>query len=145
MEVIVAREVVGLRDDESIRVLRRDDGREICAHAVLLSLGVSWRMLEAPGCDRLVGCGVYYGAAPRTSWLDGVLARDEEGFVLAGPDLDGVAEWTLDRPRHLLEISIPGVFVAGDVRAGSAKRVGAAVGEGSMAIQFIHNHLRGRK
>jgi thioredoxin reductase (NADPH) len=63
--------------------------------------------------------------------------------VLTGPDLDG-AKWTLDRPRYLLESSIPGVFVAGDVRSGSVKRVGAAVGEGSMAIQFIHNHLRGR-
>ena len=85
---------------------------------------------------------VYIGAAPRTEWLDGVVERDEKGFVLTGPDLDG-AKWTLDRPRYLLESSIPGVFVAGDVRSGSVKRVGAAVGEGSMAIQFIHNHLRG--
>ena len=249
-EVIVAREVVGLRDDRANRVVCLDDGTELCAHAVLLSLGVSWRMLEAPGCDRLIGRGVYYGAAaaavptcrqrdvvllgagnsagqaalylarfarsvtmvapeadfserlseyllnrirgtqnihlrtsskvveveggdllekvtienvdtgarevvetstlfvyigaaPRTEWLEGVVERDEKGFVLTGPELDG-AKWTLDRPRYLLESSIPGVFVAGDVRSGSVKRVGAAVGEGSMAIQFIHNHLRGR-
>jgi thioredoxin reductase (NADPH) len=218
---------------------------------VLLALGVSWRMLEAPGCDRLIGRGVYYGAAaaavptchqrdvlmlgagnsaaqaalylaryarsvtvvapeedfsekmseylmhrvertsnirlrtgslvvgveggdllervtvenvktgeretietntlfvyigaaPSTDWLDGVVARDEHGFVLAGPDLEGRAPWSLARPRYLLETSIPGVFVAGDVRSGSVKRAGAAVGEGSMAIQFIHEHLRGR-
>lgn len=251
-EVVVAREVVGLRDEGSHRIVLLDDGEEVCAHAVLLALGVSWRMLEAPGCDRLTGRGIYYGAAaaavptcrqrdvvmlgagnsagqaalylaryarsvtmiapeadfsekmseyllnrigaaenihlrpgskvveveggehlerlmvedvesgergvvetnalfvyigaaPRTEWLDGVVMRDERGFVLAGPELEGRAEWTLDRPRYLLETSVPGVFVAGDVRAGSVKRVGAAVGEGSMAIQFIHNHLRGRK
>lgn len=251
-EIIVAREVVGIRDAESNRVVTLDDGTELCAHAVLLSLGVSWRMLEAPGCDRLIGRGVYYGAAaaavptcrqrdvillgagnsagqaalylsryarsvemvapeqdfsekmseyllnriqgtenihlrtgskvvevkggdlletvtienvetgereqvetstlfvyigaaPRTEWLEGAVARDEKGFVLTGPALDGKVEWTLDRPRYLLETSIPGVFVAGDVRSGSVKRVGAAVGEGSMVIQFIHNHLRGAR
>ena len=87
---------------------------------------------------------VYIGAAPQTAWLDGVVERDENGFVLAGPDLEGKVEWPLDRARYLLETSLPGVFVAGDVRSGSVKRVGAAVGEGSMAIQFIHNHLRGQ-
>jgi thioredoxin reductase (NADPH) len=88
---------------------------------------------------------VYIGAAPQTEWLDGVLARDEKGFVLAGPELQDRADvhWELERPCYLLETSVSGVFVAGDVRAGSVKRVGAAVGEGSMAIQFIHEHLRG--
>jgi thioredoxin reductase (NADPH) len=86
---------------------------------------------------------VYIGAAPRTEWLQGVLELDEKGFIQAGGACsDG--EWTLDRPRFLLETSMPGVFVAGDVRAGSVKRVGAAVGEGSIAIQFIHEHVRGR-
>ena len=67
--------------------------------------------------------------------------RDDHGFILAGPDLKDVVGWTLDRPPHHLETSVPGVFVAGDVRAESAKRVAAAVGEGSMAVMLVHRYL----
>jgi thioredoxin reductase (NADPH) len=91
-----------------------------------------------------VTCGrmfVFIGAAPYTDWLDGVVARDDHGFILAGPDLRNVCGWTLDRPPHHLETSVPGVFVAGDVRAESAKRVAAAVGEGSMAVMLVHRYL----
>ncbi|HNM84906.1 MAG: FAD-dependent oxidoreductase [Mycobacterium sp.] len=95
-----------------------------------------------------VDCGrmfVFIGAEPRTNWLDGIVARDDHGFILAGPDLRSDADvsvgWTLDRPPHHLETSVPGVFVAGDVRAESAKRVAAAVGEGSMAVMFVHRYL----
>jgi thioredoxin reductase (NADPH) len=91
-----------------------------------------------------VTCGrmfVFIGAEPCTEWLDGVVARDDHGFVLAGPDLRNVCGWTLDRPPHHLETSVPGVFVAGDVRAESAKRVAAAVGEGSMAVMLVHRYL----
>jgi thioredoxin reductase (NADPH) len=84
---------------------------------------------------------VFIGAEPRTDWLDGVVARDEHGFVLSGPDLKNVIGWALDRPPHHLETSVPGVFVAGDVRAESAKRVAAAVGEGSMAVMLVHRYL----
>ena len=83
----------------------------------------------------------FIGATPRTKWLDGVVARDEHGFILTGPDLKDVCGWTLDRPPHHLETSVPGVFVAGDVRADSAKRVAAAVGEGSMAVMLVHRYL----
>ncbi|MDV3127494.1 FAD-dependent oxidoreductase [Mycobacterium sp. 21AC1] len=83
----------------------------------------------------------FIGATPRTDWLDGVVARDGHGFILAGPDLRDVCGWTLDRPPHHLETSVPGVFVAGDVRADSAKRVAAAVGEGSMAVMLVHRYL----
>lgn len=83
----------------------------------------------------------FIGAEPRTKWLDGVVARDDHGFILAGPDLRDVVGWTLDRPPHHLETSVPGVFVAGDVRAESAKRVAAAVGEGSMAVMLVHRYL----
>jgi thioredoxin reductase (NADPH) len=89
-------------------------------------------------CDRLF---IFIGAAPRTEWLDGVLARDDHGFILTGPDLRTVCGWTLDRPPHHLETSVPGVFVAGDVRSESAKRVAAAVGEGSMAVMLVHRYL----
>lgn len=91
-----------------------------------------------------VSCGrmfIFIGAAPRTDWLDGVLARDDHGFVLTGPDLRNVCGWTLDRPPHYLETSVPGVFATGDVRAASAKRVAAAVGEGSMAVMLVHRYL----
>jgi thioredoxin reductase (NADPH) len=86
---------------------------------------------------------IFIGAAPGTSWLDGVVARDERGFVLAGPDLseDDLSEWPLDRPPYHLETSVPGVFATGDVRAESAKRVASAVGEGAMAVMLAHRYL----
>ena len=85
-------------------------------------------------------CFVFIGAAPRTDWLDGVVARDRAGFILAGPDAITPA-WPLARDPYLLETSVPGVFVAGDVRARSIKRVASAVGEGSMAVSLIHEYL----
>jgi len=91
---------------------------------------------------------VFIGAAPRTGWLDGMVARDPRGFVLAGPDLVIGGErprgWTLDRDPYHLETSVPGVFVAGDVRAESVKRVASAVGEGAMAVTLVHRYLEKR-
>ncbi|GAA2973758.1 FAD-dependent oxidoreductase [Actinokineospora diospyrosa] len=88
---------------------------------------------------------VFIGAAPRTDWLEGTLTRDRNGFVVAGPDLvvDGArpAGWDLDRDPYHLETSLPGVFVAGDVRAESVKRVASAVGEGAMAVTLVHRYL----
>jgi thioredoxin reductase (NADPH) len=83
---------------------------------------------------------VFIGAAPRTDWLDGVVARDARGFILAGADARA-AGWPLKRDPYLLETTVPGVFVAGDVRARSIKRVASAVGEGSMAVSLIHEYL----
>src|SRR6266542_3534627 len=88
---------------------------------------------------------VFIGAAPLTDWLEGVVARDSRGFVIAGPDLaaDGErpAGWVPDRAPYHLETSVPGVFVAGDARAESAKRVASAVGEGAMAVMLVHRYL----
>ena len=88
---------------------------------------------------------IYIGALPRTDWLEGTVVRDDRGFVVAGPDLikDGKppAGWNVDRAPFLLESSLPGVFVVGDVRHGSIKRVASAVGEGSIAVQFIHRYM----
>ncbi|MEU1657193.1 FAD-dependent oxidoreductase [Streptomyces griseofuscus] len=88
---------------------------------------------------------VFIGAAPLTDWLGDSVLRDERGFILAGPDLtpDGTppAGWELDRPPYHLETSVPGVFVAGDARAESAKRVASAVGEGAMAVMLVHRYL----
>jgi thioredoxin reductase (NADPH) len=88
-------------------------------------------------CD---ACFVFIGASPRTDWLEGVVKRDPRGFILAGPDVDGDG-WPLSRDPYLLETSVPGIFVAGDVRARSIKRVASAVGEGSMAVSLIHQYL----
>ena len=91
---------------------------------------------------------VFIGAAPRTEWLGDEVLRDEHGFVCTGPDLvvEGTrpAGWHLDRDPHHLESSIPGVFVAGDVRSQSVKRVASAVGEGAMAVSLVHRYLEAR-
>jgi thioredoxin reductase (NADPH) len=88
---------------------------------------------------------IFIGALPRTDWLDGLIERDTNGFILTGPDLmkDGKRPrgWPLDRDPGLLETSIPGIFAVGDVRHGSVKRVASGVGEGSIAIQFVHQYL----
>ena len=252
VELLTARDVVGLEQRGNAKVVRFDDGSEIAGHTVILATGVSYRMLDAPGLSELSGRGVFYGAAttegpacrsqdvyivggansagqaamyfaryaervvllvrgksldssmsrylidqidrvpnievhtctevaegaggehletltlrnnatgdaetvqaswlfvfigaaPRTDWLDGCLDRDSRGFVLTGPDLvvDGrrPAGWTLDRDPYHLEASVPGVFVAGDVRADSVKRVASAVGEGAMAVTLVHRYL----
>lgn len=88
---------------------------------------------------------ILIGAMPHTDWLSGLIERDERGFVLSGPDLmrDGKRPkgWTLDRDPGLLETNVPGIFVVGDVRKGSVKRVASGVGEGSVAISFVHQYL----
>ncbi len=226
------------------------DGREVSCRVVLLSTGVHWRRLDVPGTDRLLGAGVYYGAAlseastcsneeifivggansagqaavhfakyarkvtmlvrapslkasmskylidqiaatsnievetgatvqevsgeaqleciavskhgqttqrpssslfifigaaPKTDWLPECVLRDDRGFVLAGPDLRRNGKlpgfWSEERDPYLLETSLPGIFVAGDVRYGSVKRVASSVGEGSIAVQFMHQYL----
>jgi thioredoxin reductase (NADPH) len=90
---------------------------------------------------------VFIGAVPRTDWLPEAVLRDEKGFILAGPELKSsprfAAVWKEKRDPFLLETSVPGVFVAGDVRNGSIKRAASAVGEGSIAVQFAHQYLAG--
>jgi thioredoxin reductase (NADPH) len=251
-EILTTREVTGLQVSGSARTVRFTDGTSVDGHTVILSTGVAYRQLNAPGLAELTGRGVYYGsalteatscaeqdvyivggansagqaavylarhgakvtllvrgssleksmshylieqveripqitvrvctevveahgtdhleqltlrdantgatetvdaqylfvfigAAPLTDWLDGVLVRDDHGFVLAGPDLlvggKLPSTWPLDRAPYHLESSVPGVFVAGDVRAQSAKRVASAVGEGAMAVMLVHRYL----
>jgi thioredoxin reductase (NADPH) len=91
---------------------------------------------------------LFIGAAPLTDWLDGVVVRDSAGFVVSGPDLSVAGErprgWELDRMPYHLETSVPGVFVAGDARSESAKRVASAVGEGALAVMLVHRYLEKR-
>jgi thioredoxin reductase (NADPH) len=88
---------------------------------------------------------IFIGALPRTDWLAGLVERDDRGFILTGPDLIRDGEhpkgWTLERDPFLLETNVPGIFAVGDVRHGSVKRVASGVGEGSVAVQFIHQYL----
>lgn len=251
-EILTPTEAVGLELRGALRVVRLADGREVAARALLVATGVSYRMLDVPGAERLAGSGLYYGAAltealavrgghalivgggnsagqaamylarfaervtvlvrgpglaatmsryliaqieetpniavqyrrevtavhgesrlegvtvalrdtgeaevvpaealfvfigaaPRTDWLAGSVAVDELGFVPTGPALaaNGAppARWPLRRPPYWLEASVPGVFAAGDVRQRSVKRVASAVGEGAMALMFIHQYL----
>jgi thioredoxin reductase (NADPH) len=119
------------------------------------------QVVEALGEDRLTclricgpegeetvpanGLYIFIGAAPNTDWLPDRIMRDGNGFLLSGSDLkvDGkmMKSWNQPREPYLLETSVPGIFVAGDVRHGSVKRVASAVGEGSISVQFIHQYL----
>jgi thioredoxin reductase (NADPH) len=108
---------------------------------------VSWRTndqpIESHGIRHVF---VMTGAAPSTKWLDGCVTLDTRGFIKTGADLTQeelqAAEWPLSRPPHLLETSRPGIFAVGDVRAGNIKRVASAVGEGSIAVSFVHQALQ---
>lgn len=88
---------------------------------------------------------IFIGAMPHTDWLGGLVDRDDHGFILAGADLMSAGKrpkgWTVDRDPYMLETSVPGVFVVGDVRHRSVKRIASAVGEGSIAVQFVHQYL----
>jgi thioredoxin reductase (NADPH) len=252
-EILTPQEVAGVRAEGPSRVVRLADGNEIAGRAVLVASGISYRKLEIPGADKLIGAGVYYyapmsdaisnrdgeiyiiggansagqaamyfskfarrvtmvvrgdalsttmsqyledqiaatknitvlvnsnitevsggghcetvtlrnsktgeqntvpatavliyaGALPRTEWLAGVVERDELGYVISGQHLaqtDGHRPkgWTADRDPFYLETSVPGIFVAGDVRHRSAKGVTSGVGEGAMAVKLIHEYL----
>jgi len=253
VEILTPQEVSAVRAEHPYRIVTLSDGTEISCYALIITTGVAYRKLDAPGVERLTGRGVYYGAAqteafscknedvyviggansagqaamffsnharkvcilcrgddlrksmsdylvrqieekdnirvlldtsvdsvegeehleritmknsvtgesktvpahslfvfigaaPKTEWLDGVVERDERGFILSGADLmhDGKRPkgWRPDRDPFLLETSVPGIFVAGDVRHGSVKRCASAVGEGSIAIQFVHQYMR---
>jgi thioredoxin reductase (NADPH) len=92
-----------------------------------------------------VDCGglfIFIGADAETGWLPSEIALDPRGFVLTGPDVSAAGRWELERDPYLLETSVPGIFACGDVRFSPVKRCAAAVGEGSMAIAFVHQYLK---
>jgi thioredoxin reductase (NADPH) len=218
-EILVTRSIT--RIDAPNRLVHLDGGDVLRAKTIILACGVSWRRLSIEGFDRLVGKGVFYGAARSEAanahgldvhivgagnssgqaamffanharsvtilcrgatlaktegsgmsryLIDQLAARsnvhvlyrtevvaaqgansleaidefalDRAGYVLTGPDVGADSDWHLDRDRYLLETSVPGIFACGDVRSGPVKRVASAVGEGSLAIAFVHQYLR---
>ena len=145
----------GLADSMSSYLIRRiESASNISLHAQtqITALegaehleGVTWTAADgSPEPRKLRHVFLMLGALPNTPWLDGCVALDEHGFVKTGVDLQpqDLEGWSLPRLPYLLETSTPGVFAAGDVRAGSTKRIAAAVGEGSAAVQFMHRALR---
>jgi len=109
---------------------------------------VSWRDGESKDVEthKIRHVFIMTGATPNTKWLDGCVALDEDGFIKTGPALSAedlaAAHWPLARAPYLLETSVPGIFAVGDVRGGNIKRVASAVGEGSIAIAFVHEVLQ---
>ena len=100
---------------------------------------------RASGDVRRQDCGgvfVFIGADAETGWLPDEIARDARGYVLTGEAVVKAGRWRAERDPYLLETSVPGIFACGDVRASLVKRVAAAVGEGSMAIAFVHQFLQ---
>ena len=88
------------------------------------------------------GLFIMIGADAETAWLPPEIALNQRGYVLTGSEVRAAGHWELERDPYLLETSVPGVFACGDVRFGPVKRVAAAVGEGSMAIAFVHQYLK---
>jgi thioredoxin reductase (NADPH) len=131
IEQIAALENLEVRTGTSATLAEQEDGHLRRVH------------VTGPGGEETLdadACFVFIGAQPRTDWLEGVIARDARGFILAGRDAQA-AGWPLEREPAMLETTVPGVFVAGDVRARSIKRVASAVGEGSMSVSLIHEYL----
>ncbi len=128
IQLLTQTEIVSLLGDDRLRAVR-------------------WRNKQTEAIEEHPIAHVFMmtGAAPNTAWLDGCIALDEKGFVRTGLELSpedlAMARWPLARQPSLLETSLPGVFAVGDVRGGSVKRVASAVGEGSIAISFVHQVL----
>src|SRR3954470_18232027 len=147
----------GLADSMSRYLVRRIEESptiELHTHTEIVALEgdghldrVSWRNVQTGGVEtqNISHVFIMTGAVPNTAWLDGCVALDAKGFIKTGPDLSRddltTARWPLARNPYLLETSLPGVFAVGDVRGGSIKRVASAVGEGSIAISFVHRVL----
>lgn len=134
-----------IQKTENIHVEYRSRVTEVQGEDRLQSISIA---CDATGETQTVPASalfIFIGAEPRTAWLDGVIERDSRGFILTGPDLmhdnKRAKGWSLERDPSLLETNVPGIFAVGDVRHGSIKRVASGVGEGSVAIQFVHQYL----
>jgi thioredoxin reductase (NADPH) len=126
----------------NIRTLHRTE--VMAAHGESSLEAIDVRNAETAETTRLESGGlfIFIGADAETAWLPPEIALDRNGYVLTGSDVRAAGRWELERDPYLLETSVPGIFASGDVRFGPVKRVAAAVGEGSMAIAFVHQYLK---
>jgi thioredoxin reductase (NADPH) len=129
---------------DNIRVLTGSQVREVRGSDRLEEVVISTRG-EGERAEKAAGLFVFVGAVPHTDFLDGVVVRNREGFLRVGPELAAPGKrprgWPLDRDPYLLETSVPGIFAAGDVCAGTVQRVASAVGQGAMCISLVHRYL----
>ena len=126
----------------NVEILCNTEVREMRGDDYLAAVDVANDKTGEARTLRVAALFSFIGAVPRTDWLPPEIERDGKGFVRTGPDLAASAHWDAQRPPFLLETSRPGVFAAGDVRSGSIKRVASAVGEGAMAVQFVHQYMK---
>lgn len=130
-----------IRTKSNIRVLLRSEVTGTHGTDHLTAIDITDRAGGTTRTEDCAGLFVFIGADAETGWLPPEIARDGKGYVLTGDDLTRTGKWTGDRDPYLLETSVPGIFACGDVRFSPVKRVAAAVGEGSMAIAFVHQYL----
>ena len=132
-------------ETDNISVLPRTQVIEVFGDTVLESIKLQNTVTKAEEIRPASGLFVFIGAVAQTGWLDGQVARDDQDYILTGRDLQRLPQWRstwpVARDPFLTETSVPGIFAAGDIRHGSVKRVAAAVGEGSITVRFVHQHL----
>ena len=133
-----------IADTDNIEIRTKTQVQEAIGKARLEKLVLSVAGGESTETVDASAMFIFIGAVPRTEWVPAVVARDEFGFIMSGPEtrIANMAGYAAQgRDPYMLETSVPGVFVAGDVRSGGVKRVASAVGEGSMSVMFIHRYL----
>jgi thioredoxin reductase (NADPH) len=143
LEKAMARYLIDqLESRSNVHVLTRTE--VVAAHGDVSLEAIDVRNAETGETTRLEtgGLFIFIGADAETAWLPPEIALDEKGYVLTGADVSAAGRWELARDPYLLETSVPGIFACGDVRFGPVKRVASAVGEGSMAVAFVHQYLR---
>jgi thioredoxin reductase (NADPH) len=139
MSSYLARRIEGT---ENIEVLKNTEIRRMTGDGHLSAVEIDNKATGESRTLQIPALFSFIGALPRTDWLPPEIERDAKGFVRTGPSLADSSHWSLGRTPFLLETSKAGVFAAGDVRSGSVKRVASAVGEGSMAVQFVHEYMK---
>ena len=130
-----------IRTKANIEVALRSEVKAVHGEDHLTAIDLANRETGVTEREECAGLFVFIGADAETGWLPPEIARDARGYVLTGPDVEKSGRWTLARDPYLLETSVPGIFACGDVRSSQVKRVASAVGEGSMAIAFVHQFL----
>jgi thioredoxin reductase (NADPH) len=147
--VMIERDIREHMSSYLARRIERNDKIEVLLHSEVCEVSGDVSLAAVSLCDLekkqvrkedVAGLFVMIGASPHTDWLPDAIARNEHGYILTGPEISG-GKWSMHRNRFFLETSCPGIFAAGDARANSVKRVASAVGEGAMAVTFVHQHL----